>query len=465
MEIKIPNLSLVVLIGVSGSGKSSFARKHFKTTEVISSDYCRALVSDNENDQSSTTDAFEVLHFIASKRLAVGRLTVIDATNVQEEARKPLVSLARQYHALPVAIVFDLPEGICQERNKGRADRDFGPHVIRQQKSQLHRALRNLKYAGFRHIYKLTSEEEVNSSTVERVPLWNDRKDLHGPFDIVGDIHGCYKELVELLSELGYQPGNGAEALMSGPVYSHSEGRKMIFLGDVVDRGPRIIDSFRLVYNMVKSDNALCVPGNHDIKLMRKLRGKDVQITHGLGETLSEIEALSENDREEFKTKAVEFIDGLVSHYVLNQGKLIVAHAGLRQDMQGRGSAKVREFCLYGETTGEIDDFGLPVRYNWSAEYRGPATVVYGHTPVPDAEWLNKTINIDTGCVFGGKLTALRYPERELVSVPAKSVYHTPARPFEPNEEAVSGLTAQQLHDDILDAEDVLGKRFITTRL
>ncbi len=140
MKISIPKLALVVLIGPSGSGKSTFARKHFLPSEVLSSDYCRGLVSDNENDQAATNDAFDVLHYVAAKRLARGRLTrlaVVDATNVQPEARAPLVALARKYHCLPVAIVLNLPEDICHERNRDRQDRMFGPHVIRQQWSQL----------------------------------------------------------------------------------------------------------------------------------------------------------------------------------------------------------------------------------------------------------------------------------------------------------------------------------------
>src|SRR5579884_1159013 len=145
MKIAIPNLSLVVLIGPSGAGKSTFARKHFLPTEILSSDVCRGMVSDDENNQAVTRDAFEVLRFIAAKRLALGRLTVIDATNVQPEARKPLVELARQYHCLPVAVVLDLPERVCQERNVGRPDREFGPHVVRNQKSQLRRGLRGLR--------------------------------------------------------------------------------------------------------------------------------------------------------------------------------------------------------------------------------------------------------------------------------------------------------------------------------
>src|SRR5229473_4989592 len=162
MKMKIPELSLVVLIGSSGSGKSSFARKHFKPTEVLSSDFCRGLVSDDENSQAATNDAFEVLHFIASKRLTAGKLVVIDATNVQSEARKPIIALARQFHCIPVAIVFDLQEKLCHERNRNRPDRDFGPHVIRQQSQQLRRSLRNLQREGFRRVHVLRTPEEVD---------------------------------------------------------------------------------------------------------------------------------------------------------------------------------------------------------------------------------------------------------------------------------------------------------------
>ncbi len=187
MKLTIPELALVVLIGPSGSGKSSFARKHFKPTETLSSDYCRGLVSDDENDQAATTDAFEVLHFIARKRLAAGKLTVVDATNVQPEARKPLVQLARDFHCLPVAIVFNVPERICHDRNRDRSDRDFGPHVIRQQTQQMRRWLRGLEREGFRHVFVLSAPDEVDAAVIERQPLWNNLKHEHGPFDIIGD--------------------------------------------------------------------------------------------------------------------------------------------------------------------------------------------------------------------------------------------------------------------------------------
>jgi protein phosphatase len=457
MTITIPELSLVVLIGPSGCGKSTFAKQHFKPTEVLSSDFCRALVSDDENDQSATNDAFAVLHYIAQKRLASGRLTVVDATNVQPESRKPLVELAREFHVLPVAVVFDLPERVCHERNQTRADRQFGPHVVRNQTAQLRRSIRGLEREGFRHIFKLTSPEEIAAVSVTRQPLWNNLKNEHGPFDIVGDIHGCFDELLQLLTLLGYQKN-------AAGVFQPPDGRKAIFVGDLVDRGPKIPEAVRLVKEMVDAGHALCVPGNHDVKFMRAVWAKNVQITHGLDDSLRQFKEY-DSSYDGFSRIAADFINNLISHYVLDDGKLVVAHAGMKEEMQGRGSGKVRDFALYGETTGETDEYGLPVRYNWAAEYRGKAMVVYGHTPVAEPEWLNRTINIDTGCVFGGRLTALRYPERELVSVPALKTYYESAKPFLAQPETAPILSAQQEQDELLDIEDVLGKRLIHTRL
>jgi polynucleotide kinase-phosphatase len=466
-ELEVPELSLVVLVGPSGSGKSSFAAERFLPTEVISSDFCRALVADDENDQPVTNDAFEILHFIAAKRMAGGRLTVIDATNVKREDRARLVRLAREHHFLPVAIVFDLPERLCQDRNRDRPDRDFGPHVIRNQIRDLHRGLRGMRKEGFRQVHILDSSEAVEAAVIRRTRLWNNRTDEHGAFDIIGDVHGCCDELERLLVDLGYQITEQREGGFpdGGPVYAHPEGRTGVFVGDLVDRGPRILDTVRLVRNMVGAGSGHCVPGNHDIKLVCKLRGRDVQIAHGLDRSLAELDALPDEQREAAVSDVIRFLDSLVSHYVYDDAKLVVAHAGMKAEMQGRGSGKVRDFALYGETTGETDEFGLPVRWNWAAEYRGPAIVVYGHTPVPEAEWLNRTINIDTGCVFGGRLTALRYPEQELVAVPAAATYAEPARPFLPEDEATPILTTQQREDELLDIDDLLGKRIISTRL
>lgn len=450
--IQIPELSLVVLIGATGSGKSTFAKKHFKPTEIVSSDICRGLISDDENNQAVSSDAFALARYIAGMRLKRGLLTVIDATNVQEESRRDWVNLAREYHVLPVAIIINVPEKVCVERNKLRSDRNMGAHVIPQHISQLKRSLKKLKYEGFRHVIELRSQEEIDAVTgIIRDPLYNNKKHESGPFDIIGDVHGCYDELTELLSNLNY--------VDDGKTCAHLDGRKAIFVGDLVDRGPKTPEVLELVMNMVAAGNAYCVPGNHDVKLMRWLNGKNVQIKHGLEQSIAQLS----NETPEFRDRVKRFVDGLVSHYVFDNGKLVVSHAGLKEEMHGRGSGAVREFCLYGETTGEIDEFGLPVRYNWASEYKGKATVVYGHTPVPQAQWLNNTIDIDTGCVFGGSLTALRYPERELVSVKAAQIYCEPVRPLNYKIPTVE-LNLQQESDDVLDIADFTGKQIVETR-
>jgi polynucleotide kinase-phosphatase len=218
------------------------------------------------------------------------------------------------------------------------------------------------------------------------------------------------------------------------------------------------VEALTLAMSMDAAGSAICLPGNHDVKLMRALAGAKVQRKHGLAETMEELES----QPEAFQELARTFIRGLVSHYVLDDGRLVVAHAGLKEEYQGRASGTVRAFALYGETTGESDEFGLPVRLNWAAGYRGRARVVYGHTPVPDPEWFNNTINIDTGCCFGGALTALRYPELTHISVPARETYVEPVRPFL---DSRPGLTAQQQMDDMLDIADVTGRRYLTTRL
>ena len=191
--IKIPELSLVVLVGVTGSGKSTFAARHFRPTEVLSSDFFRGLVGDDENDQSVTAAAFEALHVVAAKRLAIGRLTVIDATNVQPDARRPLVALAREHHVLPVAIVLDISERTCIERNAARADRSFGSGVVARQHAMLARSVRRLEREGFRRVFILSGPAEVDAAQVIREPGWTDRSGEHGPFDVIGDVHGCHR--------------------------------------------------------------------------------------------------------------------------------------------------------------------------------------------------------------------------------------------------------------------------------
>ena len=425
-RIEIPEFCLVALVGGSSSGKTSFARRHFKPTEILSSDFFRGMICDDENSRSISGEAFDLLYYAANKRLDHMKLTVIDATNLQQRARQQVIDLAKKQNVHAAAIVLDTPEKVMLERNKARPERNLPERVIRQHYRDVKRSIRRLKREGFRFVYVIDSPEQLESTEIVRTKLWNDRKDKHGPFDIIGDIHGCCDELELLLEKLGYGKTDG--------VYVHPEGRKAAFLGDFCDRGERNADVLRLVMDMVKAGNAIAVPGNHDVKLLKYLRGKRASVTHGMDKTVAELEALGE----EFKSETAEFLDSLISHYVLDDGNLVIAHAGLKQEYIGRGSARVRDFCLYGETTGETDAYGLPVRLDWAADYRGDAAVVYGHTPVREVKSQNNTFCIDTGCVFGGKLSAYRYPEGEIVAVDALRQYYEPVKSLE--ETADSGM-------------------------
>ena len=457
-HIEIPDFALIVLIGSTGSGKSTFAARHFLPTETISSDYCRGLVSDDETSQEATIDAFDLVRAIAEKRLKNRKLTVIDATNVRAADRKTWVELARRWHALPVAIVIDPGIDICIERNKTRPERPFGPGVVRRMVGEIRRGAHKLQREGFRQVWRLSSADSIDAATVARQPLWTDKRGDGGPFDIIGDVHGCADELERLLAELGYvvawaEVEGERRASVTAP-----PGRKVVFVGDLVDRGPRTPDVLRIAMAMAEAGSAYVVNGNHDRKLLRWLGGRDVKIAHGLQQSIDQLAA----EGDVFKARTKVFLDSLLSHAWLDGGRLAVAHAGLKSEMVGRASPAVREFALYGETTGEIDAFGLPVRLDWAANYRGDTAIVYGHTPVLDAEWVNNTICVDTGCVFGGRLTALRWPEKQLVGVPAAKTYYEPTRPLAARTDARS---AQAEADDLLDMEDVSGRRWIETEL
>ncbi|MFZ1410562.1 MAG: polynucleotide kinase-phosphatase [Micropruina sp.] len=448
-ELAIPELALVALVGVSGAGKSTFAAAHFGPFEVLSSDHFRGLVADDVNDQAATTDAFDALFYVAGKRLQAGRLTVVDATHVQASARKALVALAKAHDVLPVAIVLDVPEGVALRRNRTRTDRTVSDAVVRRQADQLRRSLRGLSSEGFRVVHVLAGEQEIAQATLIRERVLNDRRDETGPFDVIGDVHGCRSELETLLGALGYQlirdhQGRAVDA-------THPEGRRVIFLGDLVDRGPDTPGVLRLAMGMTAAGHALAVPGNHEHKLIRALGRSQVTPTHGLAETLAQLAA----ETPEFRQAVRDWCYSLVSHLVLDEGRLVVAHAGLKEAYHGRSSGRVRSFALYGDTTGETDEYGLPVRYPWANEYRGRAMVLYGHTPTPTLDWVNNTLCLDTGCVFGGKLSALRYPEKETVQVDAEQVWYEPIKPLIP-------ATPARGPDD-LRLDDVVGHRVIET--
>ncbi|MFC4640112.1 metallophosphoesterase [Deinococcus hohokamensis] len=402
-ELRLPALALVALIGARSAGKSTFAARHFAPEEVLSAP--AGLAED---------EALGAVLAAAGERLARGALAVVDLRLVRPHERRQVVDLARAHDVSAVAVVLDLPRSDLAARLALGEDRASQAAEV----TELHRTLPGLEKEGFRRVWVLRRAAEVRGLRVRRVPLAPDRRELTGPFDLIGDVHGCLPELLELLERLGYR--------VTGDTVTPPPGRRAVFLGDLVDRGPDSAGTLRLVMGMVRSGAALCVPGNHDEKLVRALDGKAVRALHGLDLTLAQLQAAGEA----FRTQVRAFVTGLPSHLVLDGGQLVVAHAGLPEHLQGRQSGRVRSFALYGDTTGRLDEHGLPVRRDWAQHYGGEALVVYGHTPVAAPRWVKRTVNIDTGCAFGGHLSALRYPEGQTVSVPARAQYAVPGRPL-----------------------------------
>ncbi|MGC2657000.1 MAG: AAA family ATPase [Bryobacteraceae bacterium] len=416
--IEVPELSVIVLMGASGSGKSTFARQHFQPSEILSSDAFRAAVADDESDQSVTADAFEALYYMAEKRLKNARLCVIDATNVRAQDRSGYVQLAKRYHVATVGIVFRPNAGVSLARNLKRPHRQVAEQVVHTQIASLQQDLAGLEAEGFGAIHILDPTVDTAVEIVRKRFACN-KRDQHGPFDIIGDVHGCYKEMAELLSQLGYQETATAadDPIWGSRTWSHPNGRKAVFVGDLVDRGPHALATMRAARNMVMNGSALTVPGNHDIKFSRWLRGNTVTTANGLNRSIADFQSLHLPLHEAAAAAFADFLDNPASHYVLDGGKLVVAHAGLGADLQGRCTNIVREMAIFGKLPGEEYDL------HWAEKYHGRAMVVYGHIPITEPDWVNGTINIDTGCVFGRKLTALRYPEIELVSVVAQGAY------------------------------------------
>jgi len=420
--IDIPTPSLLVMIGVAGSGKSTFCSRNFPPTRVVSSDHCRALLSDDAADQSASGAAFALAHRIIEERLRRGRLTVFDATNLEPEERRCLLNLAALHHLPAVAVVLDLPVADCLRHDRGRELRRVGSRVVQRQRRRLLESLSTLGREGFADLHHIRSPAIGRAARVRLVPLACDRSSETGPFDIIGDLHGCVRELELLLAALGYTRPSSRRP------FHHPGGRRAVFVGDFVDRGPQIVAASRIVMDMCEAGTALAVAGNHDVDLAACLDGGQQADKTGTQISIDQINALPRFTRRRFIERFCRFVAGLPVHLVLDGGRLAVAHAGLKERYLGRESEEIRQFALHGETTGELDPYGLPIRVRWAASYGGRALVVYGHTATPEPDWLNNTVNIDTGCVYGGRLTALRYPEKELLEVPAGRTYYRSAR-------------------------------------
>jgi protein phosphatase len=409
----LEELSLLVLCGPSCSGKSHFARRWFRETEVVSLERCAALVSDSPHDKGVREAAVSLLESIVELRLQTGRFTVVDAPCLDADLRKRLVHCARHFQVASFLLLFDTPQALCLQRNQ-QSKLPIDPFLIKLQYQKAELAKKIAKQEGFRDIFSMSQFPE-RSPLVLRQPM-PIRLDESGPFDMIGDIHGCFRELQLLLDRLGY---------VQDPVqgWYHPEGRKVVFLGDLADRGPQSVPVINTAMTMFEQGHALYIPGNHCDKLARYLRGSNVLIGHGLETTVAEIERLDTKARKTLSERFLAMFDCTAPYLMLDQDRLVVAHAGLPEEHHGRLSRRIRAFALFGDVTGEVDANGLPIRRDWAKDYRGNPLVVYGHTPTLYPRFVNNSANIDQGCVFGGGLSALRYPERQLVTIPAKYVY------------------------------------------
>ena len=370
--LTVPDFALLMITGGAPAARDALATRLAETG---------AAIADDGGD--------------AERLLKERRLTALDigapdkAREAGHGAREAGFSAAKHAHAAAIALEPD-----------AHADR-----------------VESLAHSGFAAAFSLPA---TPPDRIVLAPLSVDHRSERGPFDIIGDVHGCISELRRLLAALGYMvAADGADA-------AHPDGRRAVFVGDLCDRGPENAAVLRLVMNMVDSGAAFCVVGNHDDRLRRRLHGRHVSLSHGLAETVDELDRETARFRDRVRT----FLDGLPSHLWLDDGRLIVAHAGLKEAMHGRDAKAVRSFAMYGETTGERDAYGLPIRLDWARNYQGSARVVHGHTPMTAPGWSNAALCIDSGCVFGGVLTAYRWPEETLIGVAADRIYCAPPRPL-----------------------------------
>lgn len=452
-EITIPSIGLVLMVGASGSGKSRLAARRFHPSEIVELDRCREIVSGDRNDQSATDDAAAVAAEIIERRLRRRLLTVVDATNVRSEDRRRWTSIAARTHSLVTAIVLDPGMGFCQKSAEARDGERYNPRSVAQHYSLLSRDRRKLsKSDGVRNVTTLSSPEEIEAATIRRRDTYNDKRSVTGPFDIIGDVHGMTDELETLLEKLGWSvvwTGEGEERMS---VLSHREDRRLVFLGDMTDRGPRSRDALLIMEAAVSSGQGFAVASNHDDRFKRWLQGRETSLTHGIDTSIADFEGTSET----YRRRIADVIDALPAHLVFDGGRLAVAHVGLREDMILGASPEMRDFAVFGPKSAPGED-GKSARVDWADEYRGRTSIVYGHTVVDEPVWHNRTICLDTGAVFGGSLTALRWPEKEIVSVPASKAYAELDRP---------AFSRKEIRDPaVIGFKDVSGKKYVETGL
>ncbi len=369
MKIELADYSMIILIGASDSGKEEFARRHFFDYEI------------NDTDAGNFTRTLQVMC----------------GDWLEAEKRREILKQAKIKHYMRLAIAF------MPDENEQQSDAD-----LRLQHHTMQNIEKRLNEEGYDRIYYL-HKEDLPEVQVERIKLEFDKKDESGPFDIIGDVHGCYDELVRLIRKLGYRQNEDG-------ICHHPENRKLVFVGDVVDRGDNSLDTLRLIMKLCHDRTAYMVLGNHDDRLRRFLKGNAIEIKHGLETTAAEMERVSKEEKESI----ISFLEELPTYYLFDEGNLACVHAGIKEKYLGKYSKSIRQFCLYGLTTGEINEIGQPVRLDWAEDYKGDTIIVYGHTPYLYVYKRNNAYCVDTGCVFYNRLSALRYPEMTVVDVRRK---------------------------------------------
>lgn len=387
-EIKLYTNSLLVITGDDEA--FPFTKINFPPERIVSHKYCSDMLSDPDGGKPPEDTVNQLMLTLVEERLRLGFFSALHIPRISRNLAEILLQLCNRYYFNPYLICFSRNEEHCPSSS-----------------SKIFSGI------GFTNHYILDGKALFDCSVVvERVPSLCDTPP---PYDIIGDIHGCLEELEELFSKLGYELTDG--------IYTHPEGRIPVFIGDITDRGPDSVGTMETVLNLMDAGKALYIPGNHCVKLEKFLVDGDVNIRWGIETTIKEMESLEKSHYDRLSERFRELVGKSPRHLILDKGKLVITHAGIKEKMIGREYKRVRRFCLFGASEGNHEN-GLPMRIDWAADYKGKPLVVYGHTPVKEPEFRFNTINIDQGCVFGGALTALRYPERETVSVKAKRAYY-----------------------------------------
>ncbi len=411
--MKLNNKSLILLCGPIGAGKSTFAKKYFDIP-IISPDYYRFLVSGDEGNQAASKSAFEIAFKVAEERMKFSQPVVIDALNKSQSSRNQFYKLADKYAYDKIVVVFNVPLTTCILQNTQR-ERQVDFAVVEVKHKEFLNGLSSLKTEN---IHDIIQHDKVNEKFTFEIKeeILNNRFDDIKKVIIFGDIHSCFnelKDLIEKVKQAGYDPFTNHEV-------------KFAFVGDLLDRGDTPVETIDYIFNLVNSGLAFVSMGNHDNKLMRYLNGSKVKLTHGLEETVYALKGPKSSDK--LRNKVIKTLENLPYHIIFDNGKLIVCHAGIKDEMIGKSNGYVNNFSIYGEVTGEKDEHGYPVRKDWASNRvitDSSPVIVYGHTPLKEVYSINKCHNIDTGCSFGGKLTALIYDDSKIsfISVPARKVY------------------------------------------